>query len=166
MEELTVYIEVTAVAQADNFANADVRAVVSTFCFVAVTAVNITHGVVEFVFKHTCAERTFCINAVFIFVPCRNAAAVVNHAAVTTEELVIKAVVSTVIATAVFVEYAPAELTAVIELIGITDTDNRTPAINFNIVRNIILAAVTMYSGKGFNAVTTVAAKRIQAVAD
>ena len=108
MEELTVYIEVAAVTQADDFTNANVRAVVSTFGFVAVTAVNITHGVIEFVFKHACTEASFGINTVFIFVPCRNAAAVVNHAAVTTEELVVEAVVSTVIAAAVFVENAPA----------------------------------------------------------
>lgn len=166
MEELTVYIEVTAVAQADDFTNANVRAVVSTFGFVAVTAVNITHGVVEFVFKHTCTEASFGVNTVFILVPCRNAAAVVNHAAVTAEELIIKAVVGTVITAAVFVEYAPAELAAVIELIGITDTDNRAPAVNFNIVGNIVLTAVAVYCGKGFNAVVIVAAYGVQAVAD
>ena len=158
MEELAVYIEVAAVAQTDDFTNANVRAVVSTFGFVAVTAVNITHGVIEFVFKHTCTKGAFGINTVFIFVPCRNPAAVINHTAVTTEELVIKAVVSTIIAATVFVEYAPAELTAVIELIRIAYADNRTPAVNFNIVCNIILTAVTMYSGKGFNAVVIITA--------
>ena len=158
MEELTVYIEVAAVTQADDFTNANVRAVVSTFGFVAVTAVNITHGVIEFVFKHTCTERAFGINAVFILVPCRNAAAVINHAAVTAEEFVIKAVISTVIAAAVFVENTPAELTAVIELIRIAYADNRTPAVNFNIVGNVVLTAVAVYSGKGFNAIVIVTA--------
>ena len=108
MEEFTVYIKVAAVTQADDFTNANMCAVVSTFGFVAVTAVNITHGVVEFVFKHTCTEQAFGINAVFIFVPCCNAAAVINHTAVTAEKLIIKAVVSAVISAAVFVENSPA----------------------------------------------------------
>lgn len=166
MEELTVYIEVAAVTQADDFTNANVRAVVSTFGFVAVTAVNITHGVIEFVFKHTCTERAFGINTVFIFIPCRNAAAVVNHTAVTAEELIVEAVVSTVIAAAVFVEDTPAELTAVIELIRIANANNRAPAVNFNIVGNVVLTAVAVYGGKGFNAVVIVTAYGVQAVAD
>ena len=76
--------------------------------FVAVTSLNYTECGVVVVLQPISPERAFDINAVFSLVSRRNASAVVNHAAFTTEEHVVKAVLSTVIAAAVFVENAPA----------------------------------------------------------
>ena len=88
---------------------------------------------------------------------CRTAT-IINKAAVAAEKLIVKAVVSTIVAAAVFVKHAPAELIAAVKPRRIADACNRAPAVDFDIAVHVILAGVAVYGGKGFNAVAAVAA--------
>ena len=157
MEELAINIKVAVITKAEYFAHADMCAVISGFAFITVFILAVTQSIGHFTFQHTCTQAAFRINAVAVFITCSNTAAVINKASVTTEKLIVKIVISAVVAAAVFVEHTPAKVTAVV-FVFCANANNGAPAVNFNIAVYIIFAAVAMYGGKGFNAVFTVAA--------
>ena len=167
MEELSIHINTAVITKLYNLPYTDMRSVISTAAVVAVfRAAADMQGIIDLRYQHACAKAAFGINAVRIFIPCSNTAAIIYKAAVAAEKLVVKFIVGTVIAAAVFIKYASAELAAVIELIGVAHACNNAPAVNFNVAVHIVFAAVAVYGGKGFNAVIAVTADGIKAVAD
>ena len=92
-----------------------------------------------------------------VFIPCCDTAAVVDKAAVAAEVFVVEAVKGAVVAAAVFVEYAPAEVAAVV--FGLTAyAYHSAPSVDFIIAVNVVFSAVSVYGGKGFYSVFAVAA--------
>ena len=159
MEELSIHINTAVITKLYNLPYADMRSVISTAAVVAVfRTAAVMQGIIHLRFQHACAQAAFGINAVRIFIPCGNTAAIIYKAAVAAEKLVVKFIVGTVIAAAVFVKYAPGKLITAAEFLGIACTDNRAPAVDFNIAVYIVLAAVALHCRKSFNAIAVITA--------
>ncbi len=93
MEVFAVNVPCFAVVQLKDFTDADVRAVVGVFRFVAVASAGKFQSVIYFVLRRACPQRGFGVDAVFLFVAHEQAAAVVDCVAVAAEGVAVKVVI-------------------------------------------------------------------------